>query len=414
MDLAGLGVDGQPFVQHPTERHVRRRSRTNAARPRRADRRPRPAPTRDRPVLVEVHLRARERARTCNGGRGHTRVEQRAPTRSSRRVTHGRRPLRGAHLRSAPRVRRARLPGATTRSTARARRHARPLADLLDAVRPVDRRDERSDVARDDARDLDAPSRYRALAAIGGRLGPRRTTSSREEHHAPRDRSGRRARGRRLRPVNRPCPRTRRRSPSGDAGSPPGSHHDASGSRYAGSTQPVTSRTPPGGSTGRSSGGRASTVVRRPCTFPARTRASNSDSATTHDRPAASTASTAEPGGRGTATSASRGRGRRRNRPRRAAHLIPRPGSHRLRASPGARRRRGHAYAWGRSAARARRRPSASPCSDTGARQARGRDRCAGPCPWRAAPPPAPRSPACRTRTATRRSPRTRPRGRRG
>ena len=52
-----------------------------------------------------------------------------------------------------------------------------------------------------------------------------------------------------------------------------------------------------------------SAVVRRPCTFPASARASSSDSATTHDIPAASTASArcSTAGGHGTATNASRG-----------------------------------------------------------------------------------------------------------
>ncbi len=56
-----------------------------------------------------------------------------------------------------------------------------------------------------------------------------------------------------------------------------------------------------------SSGARGSTVVRRPCTLPARSRASSKESATTQRRPAASIDAASEPGGSGTATSASRG-----------------------------------------------------------------------------------------------------------
>ena len=82
---------------------------------------------------------------------------------------------------------------------------------------------------------------------MGGRLGPRRTTSSREytaAHGAP-GLLGELARrvGSRATP---PCRRTRRRWRAASRASPPGSHHDASGSRYAGSTQLVASRTPPG------------------------------------------------------------------------------------------------------------------------------------------------------------------------
>ncbi len=73
-------------------------------------------------------------------------------------------------------------------------------------------------------------------------------------------------------------------------------HHDASGSRYAGSTHDVASRTPPSGIASNASGGASTIVVRRPCTFPAATRASNSEGATTHCM-----------SGPGTATSASRG-----------------------------------------------------------------------------------------------------------
>src|ERR671910_221325 len=152
----------------------------------------------------------------------------------------------------------------------------------------------------------DGPS-YTAPAAIGGRLGPRRTTSSRERT----TRTARPNRSDNARPAagtgEDSLPPNAPPLASGVTGSPPGSHHDASGSRYAGSTQPVGSRTPPSGRSGGGNGARSSMVVRRPWTFPASARASSSDSATTHGTPAASTASTVDAGGRGTATSASRG-----------------------------------------------------------------------------------------------------------
>src|SRR6266566_7408656 len=145
------------------------------------------------------------------------------------------------------------------------------------------------------------PSRwYTAAAPIGGRLGPKRTTSSRENTtRTVRPRRSARARaaagmGDDSFPPNAPP------LASGVDGSPPGSHHDASGSRYAGSTQPVARRTPPGGSSGGGNGGRSSIVVRRPWTFPASTRASISDSATIQRRPAASTAPATDPLGQGT------------------------------------------------------------------------------------------------------------------
>src|SRR5436190_8376792 len=152
------------------------------------------------------------------------------------------------------------------------------------------------------------PSRsYTAAAPIGGRLGPRRTTSSRENTtRTVRPRRSARARaaagtGDDSFPPNAPP------LASGVDGSPPGSHHDASGSRYAGSTQLVARRTPAGGRSGSGNGARSSIVVRRPWTFPASARASASVSATTQRRPAASTALAVDPVGQGTATRASRG-----------------------------------------------------------------------------------------------------------
>ena len=75
--------------------------------------------------------------------------------------------------------------------------------------------------------------------ATGGRLGPNRTTSSRDQTtrtgqpllSASRRASGSLASG--------ASPRRPHRSRQADAGSPPGVHHEASGSTYAGSTQVV-------------------------------------------------------------------------------------------------------------------------------------------------------------------------------
>src|SRR5205807_9661387 len=130
------------------------------------------------------------------------------------------------------------------------------------------------------------PSRwYTAAAPIGGRLGPKRTTSSREKTtRTVRPRRSARARAA-LGTDDDSFPPNAPPLASGVDGSPPGSHHDASGSRYAGSTQPVASRTPPGGSSGGGNGGGASLVVRRARTVPASVRAPASASATTQRMP---------------------------------------------------------------------------------------------------------------------------------
>src|SRR5262249_54096651 len=111
-------------------------------------------------------------------------------------------------------------------------------------------------------------ARSAAVAAIGGRLGPRRATASRENN----TRTGRLIRSASARAAamtgDATLPPNAPPFASGDAGSPPGAHHDASGSRYAGSTQLVVSRTPPGGSGGSGNGDESPTVVRRPCTLP--------------------------------------------------------------------------------------------------------------------------------------------------
>ena len=136
-----------------------------------------------------------------------------------------------------------------------------------------------------------------AAAAIGGRFGPSRTTSSR----ASTTRTGRPSSSASSRAacgaIERSLPPNAPPFASGVAGSRPGSHHDASGSRYAGSTHDVASRTPASGRGGSASGGRLASVVRRPWTFPASARASISDGATTHRCPVVAGTATVQSAG---------------------------------------------------------------------------------------------------------------------
>ena len=128
---------------------------------------------------------------------------------------------------------------------------------------------------------------YLAVAEIGGRFGPNRTTSSRAQSTrtevlkwfdsswaawATGDDS--------LAPKAPPWAR-------GLAGNWPGLHQDASGSKYAGSTQPVASRAPPLGSGAKAKGADAARVVRRPGIFSDLARADLTESATTQSIPAA-------------------------------------------------------------------------------------------------------------------------------
>ena len=139
---------------------------------------------------------------------------------------------------------------------------------------------------------------------------------------------------------------------------------------------------------GNGSGGRSSTVVRRPCTLPARARASASDSATTHS-PCLDRAH----GAGSTRAPAAPRRGRRVARCRRRNPRSPHgtsaptrcatpPSSSARRAAASNRRDRGDdgTRVLGREA-RSPRRSSASRCSGTGARRARGRRRSGGSLP---------------------------------
>ena len=204
-----------------------------------------------------------------------------------------------------PRPRRGRTATRSVRRTARRRPRRRP-------------------------RTCTVPSSQAAVAAIGGRLGPRRTTSSREN-------TTRTARPvlvgelacRVGRPATSTLPPNAPPFASGVAGSPPGSHHDASGSRYAGSTQLVASRTPPGSAPGSGERRRARrrwSAGPAPC--PRAARASSSDSATTqsHARGRRRVGGGRARCGAGTATSASRGARSSANPPSPQGHVGADPG----------------------------------------------------------------------------------------
>src|SRR5690606_136913 len=88
--------------------------------------------------------------------------------------------------------------------------------------------------------------------------------------------------------------------PRGLVGAPPGTHHEASGSRYPGSTHVVRSvrtHSPAGTSTGQVTGA----VERRPCTLPLAARASATDSPTTQVPSARRIATSASWGARSSA-----------------------------------------------------------------------------------------------------------------
>ena len=135
----------------------------------------------------------------------------------------------------------------------------------------------------------------RIPAAIGGRFGAQRQQSSRD-HRASTGRpcscaSSRAAAGTGL---WRLAPNAPPFAAAGD-GSPPGTHHDASVSTYAASTQLVRSVTVNSPS-GIATGGLASIVVRRPWTLPMARRAAVTDSPTTHPPAGSRTATRASSG----------------------------------------------------------------------------------------------------------------------
>ena len=252
-----VGVDGERLGEHPPERHVRGTDAVGAQHDLveriaggdadvdaldRARRR------------IDRHSGARQRrrpapARTCRA----------APTPRARRPRS--RPARPPPRRARPRAARPARPSrprAARRSSAGPARRRAPTGP---ARAPGTARAARGGTAR--CCPPTRPSRWTHVRRraprsrpIGGRFGPRRTTSSREYTtrtvRPRRSASSRAAAGARdaAFPPNAPP------LASGVAGSPPGTHHDASGSRYAGSTQLVASRTPPGTAGGAVSGGR--------------------------------------------------------------------------------------------------------------------------------------------------------------
>ena len=300
---------------------------------------------------------------------------------------------------------------------------ARPLPHFVDAIRPLDRRDERIDRAGDDARGRDgAVAVHRAVGDGRPLRAEANDVLARAARRAPCARTGRPVRGPLSATGASTLPPNAPPFASGDAGAPPGALQDASSSRYAGSTQPVTRRTPPAGSASGSSGDRC-LGGRAPALHLSRTR-SRVEQRLGHDprdargldrlggvRVRADRRSRRN----GTATSASRGARSSANLP--VTEWYPgADGLDRaaLERGPLSLRRRGRRGGESEAAGahvrcRSRRTPSAIRCSDTSGRRGPDRDRPSGSCPLRAAPPPARRSPACRIRTAIPRLPRTRP-----
>ena len=215
-------------------------------------------------------------------------------------LARGRHRARSARPRAARRARRARPP----RRCGRGRRARRPLT-----CSPLPVSLDRGTASRPRARERARPARRRrrrsARVAVEhrGRRDRRPLRAQPHdvlagEHHAHRcGRSGRRARARDARGDEVSLPPNAPPFASGVAGSPPGSHHDASGSRYAGSThaggEPHAAR-----GQRRERERRHVRVRRRPPPLHLRrdrARASCSESATTHCSPAASTDGTSEP-----------------------------------------------------------------------------------------------------------------------
>ena len=218
-------------------------------------------------------------------------------------------------------------------------------------------------------------------AAIGGRFGPRRTTSSREytTRTGATEPVGELARRARCAP-SAALPPNAPPFASGDAGSPPGSHHDASGSRYAGSTHDVASRTPPGGQSGSGRAAAARVDGRAPALHLAgagarfEQRLGRRPTAARPRRPRRRRARRE----RHRDERVARARCRRRTARRRAERRHRRAARRRLRARRAPRRgRRDRVGTVGASPRDRVVRPSASRCTGRGARRAPGRDHAA-------------------------------------
>ena len=398
-----VGSTASDSVAHPAERHVRGADRVGAQhRSRRADRRPRRGPRlrSSAPVRIEC-----------------TRAPALAPDGATRRCRAtsvvGERDAVDAAASSAPSTSTACSASPTARSV-----DARPAVPRRRPPASVARTSSRTAsaitrvtadaTARDDTVDLDD-----AVAPHRGRRDRRALGSEPHDVFARVDDAHRRARtGRRARapPPARPNATLPPNAPpfaSGDAGSPPGAHHDASGSRYAGSTHDVARRTPPGGHARHAIEQRRPLVDRRAPALHLAGRVPRPRAATRRRPNAARPRRPRRPPSRAGAGPRRARRGarcRRRTARRRAGRRRRRAADRRLRARRAAPRprRRSRGRVGGR-AARPRRAPSASPCTGTGARRAHGRRRG-----YAAPDEPHDDARACRTRTAIRRSRRTR------
>ena len=296
-------IDRDRLGEHPSERHVHRAERVGAQHG-----------LVERIARGETHVdtdespgRVVERdasAGACTRRRDDKRVEERRRRRSAR---NGRRRPRRARLRRA-------------RPAPRARTRAAPRPPAAPAPRPrATRRRRRCRRRLRTPRDADAtaapsittrPSRHTAVAEIGGRFGPRRTTSSREyTTRTVRPRcaaSSRAASGaqRVLLAAERAAVRERRRRLAAGLaprrvgfevrGLDPRRREPHAAVRHRQQRQRRTRRRP-------------SCAGPAPC--PRRCARLRPTRPTTQRIPAASTKSASEPGGSGTATSASRRRG---------------------------------------------------------------------------------------------------------
>ena len=211
-------VDGDALAPHHARAPgARRRARRSAASPGRGPPRPRRPPRRGRVGPPRGRSSTRALARS-----GHGHVRRTASRRGPRgRVEHG---PRREHL-GPPRAAQSGETGGPTTSTSSTStpgQHARtPAASAARSAEPV----RATRPARCRCRRRGAP------AARGGRLGPRRTTSSRRHRTrttCPRSTSAS-SRARRA-PGCGACPRRRRRWPAARPAAWPGRHQLASGS----------------------------------------------------------------------------------------------------------------------------------------------------------------------------------------
>ena len=371
------------------------------------------------PASSHVDARAGERAARRRDARCRASTAARAVVGDERRAVDA-----GRVQRTFEQHRALGEPDRARRASTSADRRRATLAQsptLGEVVGPRDRRDERGERRRRRVRArrtvaVVAPRPPRRSAGASAR-GARRPRASTRRAPARPVRVGELA-GRGRRPATPTLPPNAPPLASGVAGSPPGAHHDASGSRYAGSTQPVASRTPPGTGAGQRER-RHGIDGRAPTLHLARER--RAPRAATRRRPsrmpAASTPAPSSRAGAGPRPARRGARRRRRTRRRRAARRRPtRWRRAALELGPSRRRRRDRASVGRRALGRAVDRlvdglPAGAPAQVRGERAVE--VDASGLAPRLARPRPARGSRACRTRTASRRSPRSAPRARR-